>query len=123
MVFDLFIVNPFELQKPIMRLIADWILGLISFKFRPEAHMAKSSAKSAWFTVSGMCLEIWLKNMLNRVGERQLPCGTPHDIFRFDEMAELTLTWNWRSLRKVRIMISESFANFDYKTTVIIPLF
>ncbi len=40
-----------------------------------------------------MWFEMSLKNMLKRVGERQLPCGTPVLIMKEDDVDDFQVTW------------------------------
>ena len=49
----------------------------------------------------GMWFEMSLKNMLKRVGERQLPCGTPVLIVKEDDVDDFQVTWKVLSCRKL----------------------
>jgi len=49
----------------------------------------------------GMWFEMSLKNILKRVGERQLPCATPVLIVKEDDVDDFQVTWKVLSRRKL----------------------
>jgi len=62
--------------------------------------MPRSSAYSALWILFVMWSEMSLKKMVNSVGERQLPCGTPVLIVKVVEGVDFQVTWKVRLVKK-----------------------
>lgn len=77
MVLDLLIFRPHLLQKLVIASMADWRFTVISLRLDERNRIPRSSAYSAFRIWGGMWAAMSLKKILNSVGERQLPCGTP----------------------------------------------
>lgn len=61
---------------------------MISFRFEERKSIPRSSAYRARKMCSGMCRDMSLKKMLNRVADMQLPCGTPVFVVYVFELIE-----------------------------------
>ena len=83
--------------------------------------MPRSSAYSALWMFFEMWSEMSLKKMLNRVGERQLPCGTPVLIVKVVEGVDFQVTWKVRFVKKSLTQFSRRGGRLAFWSLCMIP--
>ena len=83
--------------------------------------IARSSAYRARWILLGMLSEISMKKRLNRVGDRQLPCGTPVLVMKMVEIDFFQVTWKVLSSRKFLIQFRRSVGSPAFASLNMIP--